>query len=98
MGNEQTRTDVIFRWWKNDVIAIFPEWPTDSNGIFCDSYQHFGQHGSCDPQGIIHNSRLATTAEYADLETELEIIGYNLNIKKRQTPKHRKTREGIATQ
>ena len=72
---------VLFRWWKDDVIAIFPsqrDWP---NPTLCGSYQQIGQHGACDSAMILRTSRPATEEEYADLKNELErVYGYNLKI------------------
>jgi len=77
-------TKVLFRWWKKSVIAIFIEEPGTINHVTCDSYQHVGQHGACDPS-IINNSRPATEEEYTDLKRELESYPhyYNLRILKR---------------
>lgn len=77
------KTKVIFRYWKKDVIAIFPEELGDTDIGNCSSYQHIGQHGSCNPKYIIETSRPATPDEYNDLKTELESIGYNLEIVKK---------------
>lgn len=88
------KTKVIFRTFKprpefqeagGDVIAIFPELPGDSNPYrTCLSYQHIGQHGAMivDYTDI---TRPASPAEYADLQRELESIGYDLDIRKRST-------------
>lgn len=79
MDKDTEQTLVIFRWWENDVIAIFPEELGDPDPYTCSSYMHFGQHASCDPDMIVKNSRPATEAEYQDLKKELETqIGYNL--------------------
>lgn len=75
-------TKVIFRFWKGDVIAIFPE-AFGSQARYCLSYQHIGQHGDCEPHHIIRESRLATRAEYLPLARELRKIGYRLKITKR---------------
>ena len=73
---------VIFRWWYEDVIALFPD--IDEGNGFVLSYQHVGQHGGATYQGIIEGSRPATVSEYCDLQCELESIGYNLDIRKRR--------------
>jgi hypothetical protein len=78
------KTKVIFRTFKGEVTAIFPEECGDNNYGTCMSYQHFGQHGSCDPNMIIDNSKLSTPEEYNDLKNELENqVGYNLEVIKR---------------
>jgi len=96
MVKDKEKTIVIFRFWKvsNNVIAIFPEIPGDMNLYTCSSYEHLGQHGACNPNGIIEDSRLAKPEEYEDLKEELEnSFGYNLEIKKRYTQKHLMARE-----
>ena len=89
------KTKVIFRYWKdnscpgNEVIAIFPELAGNSDPSICQSYQHIGQHGACNPYHIIDNSRLATEAEYTILKRELEChYGYNLKVVKKHRYSH----------
>jgi hypothetical protein len=83
------KTKVIFRVWTgkhktgDDVIAIFPQVPGDSSAYTCLSYEHCGQHGSCNPEIVVQSSRLATPAEYKPLARELRRIGYRLDIAKR---------------
>lgn len=43
-------------------------------------YVHLGQHTSVSSCFLAENCRKATKTEYKDLKTELESIGYNLNI------------------
>lgn len=81
------KTKVIFRKWKTKpygVIAIFPEIPHDSRGWNCSSYEHTGQHGSCDPF-VISRTSPAEPEEFASLKRELESAscGYDLEIVKR---------------
>jgi hypothetical protein len=77
------KTKVVFRFWRGEVIALFPEVPSDVNGYYCESYQHVGQHSGADYNGIIRESRPATPAEYADLHAELTRIGYDLEVVQR---------------
>lgn len=95
-----TKTDVIFRYFKTKpkvVIALFPGLASDPNCWHCDSYIHVGQHGAADYSGVIMESRPATEEEYASLKAELERIGYDLNVVRRQTRKHREAiREQLA--
>ncbi len=77
------KTDVIFRYWENTVIAIFPDELGNMNPATCSSYQAIGQHGACAPDFIIQNSKLATPEQYQPLFDELTSIGYSLKIKKR---------------
>ena len=88
MEKDTEETKVIFRFWKlsQDIIAIFPELCGDSSPYTCQSYEHLGQHSSCDPCGIINNSRPARPDEYEDLKAELENhFGYNLKVIKRNS-------------
>lgn len=79
---DQLVTPVIFRYWKNEVIALFPSVPGSSK-YNCSSYMHVGQHSSADDRMIIAESRPATPQEYADLKIELENAGYTLKIYRR---------------
>lgn len=83
------KTVVIFRWWQNDVIALFPEIPADIDGKYCLSYQRMGQHSGADYMGIMQKSRPAKESEYANLLHELTTIGYDLDIRKKLTHKMR---------
>lgn len=88
-------TPVIFREWGNgDPIAIFPTEPGTNNPDTCSSYEHVGQHGSCDPQYLIACTKPAQdTAALRDLMRELTSIGYKLQPVKRATKAHRAARE-----
>ena len=90
------KTKVVFRYWQKDVIALFPEIPADSWGVYCESYQHVGQHGAADYYGIIDASRAATEAEYADLQAELQSIGYVLDLRRRIMPSVHEARKTAA--
>ena len=76
-----TITDVqfLFNEEEQDLFAYFPHEDYDRNGMFKSSYSHVGQHSACSPQ-YAKESRKATKAEYQDLKTELEGLGYVLNI------------------
>lgn len=80
------QTAVIFRKWRakpRTVIAFFPEWSAGNGCIM--SYEHVGQHGGA---SYPHPGTVpASPAEYADLQRELESLGYNLRILKRR-PAH----------
>lgn len=86
MKQDTEKTIAIIRKWGNDYIAIFPHNLGTNSPYTCDSYMHVGQHGSCDPQGIIEQSKHTNnddSAKLRDFISELESIGYNLNIRKR---------------
>ena len=74
-------TKVVFRKWRGIIIALFPE--IQSHGLFCESYMHIGQHGGANYDYVVQQSIPATATEYADLQQELESIGYNLKIYQR---------------
>ena len=80
---------VVFRKYPDtgNVIALLPEWPgkVSDGGYACDSYMHVGQHGAADPVGVVGDTVPATPAEYADLKTELESLGYVVRPRKRIT-------------
>jgi hypothetical protein len=72
----------LFRVWNNtgDVFALFPLITADVGGRIT-AYQHVGQHAAADYVHCMHHSSPATPEEYAPLKTELESIGYTLDIK-----------------
>ena len=90
-----TGTAVLFRVWTGDcaidgdthgnVIAMFPYEPFNSDARLCMSFEHAGQHGSAEPDGVIANSRPATADEAAPLLAELEgrPYGYQLHVMSR---------------
>jgi len=88
MKKDTEKTDVIFRvdkygQFKGDVVAYFPHEVFDSQrNIMC--YMHVGQHSSANYLYCISRTRLATENEYKDLKKELEAVGYNLNVIKKQ--------------
>jgi len=75
------KTKVLFRKFKEgDVIAIFPEQCGNESPYTCSSYQHVGQHGACDPQGLMRTTKPAKPSEYKDLMMELRRVGYKLQL------------------
>ena len=95
--NEQ-ETLVIFRRWRDtgSIIALFPEIPTDINGWFCEAYEHVGQHGGADYQGVIAATKPVTLAEAADLAKELARVGYNLKSIRRASQQNHEARRAEA--
>lgn len=91
------KTKVVFRVWgkKNggDVIAIFPQIPTDQFGYYPQMYEHVGQHGGGDAKGVVRQTRPAKPKEYRELAKELRGRGYRLQIGKRCTAKDRDIRQ-----
>lgn len=83
------KTKVIFRNWKGNIIALFPEIPaTRYNPLLCDSYMRVGQHAPALYECIIEQSRPATWEEYNSLRVELETVyKYDLEIRKRLSRK-----------
>ena len=89
---KEEKTIVIFRRWNDHVhfpmggvIALFPKIAYGESGSYCMSYEHIGQHGAADYQGIIQQTRPALPQEFAGLKHELESIGYNLTIRTRNS-------------
>ena len=70
-------TNVIFRKWKDNIIAIFPDIPGTMEDSSCSSYMKIEQYGTCNPQHIIKESHPATREEYHNLLEELRAIGYD---------------------
>jgi hypothetical protein len=95
--NEQ-ETLVIFRRWRDtgDIIALFPELPSDYEGRFCDSYEHVGQHGGADYHGVVQATRAVSLDEVGDLITELTRIGYRLKPIKRASQRVHESRRATA--
>lgn len=88
MEKDMEKTDVIFRCdkqgdFKGDVFALFPHEVSCSDGSVT-FYAHIGQHGLADYKKCMRKSRTATEKESTDLKKEMEGLGYNLNIVKKQ--------------
>lgn len=71
---------VLFRYWLDDILALLPFIVGDPDPRTCMSYQHIGQHGAAAFNAMLDESRPATQDEYADLQTELESMEYELAI------------------
>lgn len=81
MNKDKHETKVNFLCHKDgEVFAYFPNEIADSEGNRT-SYQHIGQHSACSPE-YIKECMEAKPEEYADLQKELESIGYNLKVMK----------------
>lgn len=88
MEKDTEHTEVVFRKWKGQIIALFPYRFDDYRALTCLSYMHVGQHSNADYDFIVHHSKLATEQEYKELFQELESLGYLLNpIQKRNYSK-----------
>ena len=75
---------VVFRFFKGETVALFPDDPFKMSGPYCTSYGHIGQHSAADYNGIVRESRPATEAEIAPLREELKSIGYKLKERVRR--------------
>ena len=75
-------TLVVFRRWKEngDIIALFPELPSDIDGFYCDAYEHVGQHGGADYYGVTQATRPVTRSEARSLAAELCRIAEALGL------------------
>ena len=91
-------TLVVFRRWKEngDIIALFPELPSDIDGFYCDAYEHVGQHGGADYYGVTQATRPVTRSEARSLATELRRIGYRLKAVQRASRKMHDCRRSTA--
>jgi hypothetical protein len=97
MHNEET-TLVVFRRWKDsdDIIALFPELPADYQGLYCDAFEHCGQHGGADYFGVIHATSPVTEEDASPLIEELKRIGYRLRPIKRASYRMHEARRAEA--
>lgn len=89
------RTAVVFRKWDDtgEIIALFPEIPTHTDRVCCQSYIHVGQHSAANYAGVVKRYTLATRIEYVDLLKELEQVGYSLHVVYNATCAHVETRQ-----
>lgn len=94
MEKDTEHTEVVFRKWKGEIIALFPYRFDDYRALTCLSYMHVGHHSNADYNHIVYHSKLATEEEYKELFQELESIGYLLKpIQKINSKKWRIERE-----
>ncbi len=89
IDEQELPTKVVFRKFKdgyseNEVIALFPEIPSDRYGYECLSYMHIGQHSGASPY-LVYRTNPAMPVEYADLARELEDLGYVLEVRQKIT-------------
>lgn len=82
-------TEVIFRKFKGEIIALFPYIPEKYGE--CLSYMHVGQHGTADFSYLIRASKPTNEPEFKDLFNELTGIGYNVKVIKKMSWKRYKT-------
>jgi hypothetical protein len=83
---------VLFRWWGEGVIALFPDIPATIHGEYCLSYARVGQHAAADSHAVVNHSRPATPPEYAALADELTRLGYCLMVLRRVSWRHHQRR------
>src|SRR4051812_38686873 len=98
MSDDSTSVLVVFRRWREhgDIIALFPEIPSDINGWYCDAYEHVGQHGGADYHGVVQATKPVALEDAADLIQELQRIGYILRPIKRASYRHHEARRATA--
>ncbi len=89
---------ILRKWGNGDIIALFPDKPGDTRGIFCDSYEHVGQHGSAEPMGVIGMTKPVkrTDPKAKVLIAELKRIGYDPLIHDRYIAEFGKRRHEAA--
>jgi hypothetical protein len=80
MNQDTYKTKVTFHKCGDDsILAFFPEIPYSGDPNLFQSYQHIGQHGACHVD-FLNECTPATSEEYQDLKSELESLGYNLEV------------------
>lgn len=79
MKKDAEKTKVQFLVNGKDLFAFFPDDYAAPFGTYRTAYSHIGQHSACALE-YAAQSRPASPAEYADLKSELESIGYNLEV------------------
>tara|TARA_R100001594_G_C3849835_1_gene218165 strand:+ start:190 stop:489 length:300 start_codon:yes stop_codon:yes gene_type:complete len=83
MKKDKFKTHVIFRKFKNEILALFPYMICSYNGdVTC--YAHLEQHSNADYNYIITNSKPINDPKNLNLYKELISIGYDLKTIKRQ--------------
>jgi len=89
---------VVSRRWREcgSIIALFPEIPADICGVYCEAYEHVGQHGGADYWGVIQATVPAQRHEADDLAEELTSIGYSLRPIRRGSWRHHDKRRQAA--
>ena len=88
MERDTVKTKVIFKKFKGEIVALFPDEPYNyCTPWLVNSYSHIGQHSAASVD--LFGCKAAKPDEYADLKAELESIGYNLDIRTRRTFKRR---------
>lgn len=87
MKKDAHQTEILFRKDKEGIIlAIFPHEVADFKGNVT-TYEHVGQHSAGNYRHCMDISKPATELESKSLKDELDSIGYNIKIVKRQNSK-----------
>ena len=68
-----------------EITAVFPTLPGTNDPDTMTCYAHVGQHGTCSVDWCRDNTRPAIESEYAPLKSELESLGYVLDVRQRIT-------------
>ena len=87
---------VFRRWDDGGILALFPEYPADPFGRFCESYMHVGQHAAADYHGVVQRTSPAKPSEYVELAIELTRIGYEVRPVMRASSRHHERRRSEA--
>ena len=86
---------VIFKVFKGELLAIFPELPGTNDPSTCEIYARVGQHASADCRTVL-SGRPARPIEYASLKRELTRPGpgqYKLRVASRSSSTDYKKRK-----
>lgn len=89
------KTEVIYRIFNDEMIAIFPAIASGTHSRYCLSYQFIGQHGDCLPGWIMQQSTAVTadrTDELHEMSQELASMGYDLKRVYNHTAKYQEVR------
>ena len=68
-------------------VAFFPTLPGDNDPYTCTAYARVGQHCSASKAYYL-DLESAKPEQFAPLKTELESLGYILDVRNRWTPTH----------
>ena len=76
---EKNQVKVLFVKSEGEIVAIMPYELGTNNPLTMLCYQHLGQHGSCHASWV-QTQKKAQPEEYGQLLSELESLGYEVEI------------------
>lgn len=88
MEKDKHKTEIVFRLWKEQEIALFPYIIDTFHNYTIMSYMIIGQHGGADYDYIIKNSKPISNPENTKIYKELVgEFGHNIKVIKRRNTK-----------